>query len=192
MDSSEKLKKNPEEMGHEISIVFQQTAIKDIFKECLAVKDKNEKSWRFELIDNVSDEKELFRMAKEWVLLEILLQGKAILDYFDFEKNKNQGQRIYETFIETCGKELFKGEIFDSLESYYKQSNEAIDEYENIIELENRAKSFTITRKILDRISGSKGKWEWSYFLFVLEYYLDRYLFYQKILGKTIENVFIN
>jgi hypothetical protein len=183
MDPTEKIKVSPEEMGNLISLAFQKFTVKEIFKECLEAKDKNEKSWRFKTINNSSDEKELYRMAMEWFFLEAILLGQAILDYF--RKNKKQRQRIYEGFIETCGKELFKAEFFDSLEKYYKQINKALDDYKYILAPDPR--KVNASYKVLDRITGGRGKWSMDYYLFILQYYNDRYLSYYKLIGKTTE-----
>jgi len=64
MDPSGKIKVSPEEMGNLISLAFQKFTVKEIFKECLEVKDKNKKSWRFKTINNSSDEKELYYIIR--------------------------------------------------------------------------------------------------------------------------------
>lgn len=193
MDSSKRIKKSPEEFANLISISFQKTIISEIFKECLDVKDTNEKSWRFKLINNKLDNDELYRITIEWLFLEILLQGKAILDYF-VDKDNKKGYEIYKAFLVNCGEKLVSAGIFKTPENYYHQLNEKIVDYKEILKFEfNDPIEFVDSSyKILDRIAGNRDNWNSQYFLFFTKYYNDEYFEYRKIIRKMMEMYSIN
>ena len=179
--SSSKTKKSPEELGSDLSLVFQKFSIASIVKECLDAAEEDQRSWRFQIALKSADD---IALAKEWILFEIFLLGQAVLDYF---KGNAIGERIIWSLHEACASKLIEHSIFDSLDEFANLLKQRYDYYLETLKLAAPDNTFLLSKRLLEQISG--GEVNPIHLPAIAGYYFDMGLAYEKLVREVMEEV---
>ena len=179
--SSSKTEKSPEEIGVDISLGLQKFSIAPIVKECLNSAEKGQRSWRFQMeIENTDD----ISLTKEWILFEIFLLGQAILDYF---KGNDIGKRVVLSFHEVCASMLIEHNIVDSLDEFANLLKQRYDYYLDTLKMAAPDNMLLLSKRLLEQISG--GEVNPIYLPTIAKYYFDMDLAYEKLVREVMEEV---